>query len=75
MTALSHYFGLHRRYHRSINLERDFDKPDAVIGYVLTERSLDALHRITAAFNTPKAQRVWTLMASMAPGNRRLLII
>ncbi len=68
MTALSNYFSLHRRYHRSVNLERDFDKPDAVAGYVLTERSLDALQRITAAFNNPKAHRAWTLMGVYGTG-------
>ena len=68
MTALSHYFRLHRRYHRSVNLERDFDKPDAVEGYVLTERSLDALQRITAAFINPKAHRAWTLIGVYGTG-------
>ena len=68
MTALSQYFRLHRRYHRSVNLERDFDKPDAVEGYVLTERSLDALQRITAAFTNPKAHRAWMLIGVYGTG-------
>jgi hypothetical protein len=54
VTALSHYFSLHRRYHRSVNLERDFDNPEAVEGYVLTERSLEALQRMLAAFDNPR---------------------
>jgi hypothetical protein len=40
--VLSTYFELHRRYYRSVNLERDLDKPDAVKGYVPTERSAEA---------------------------------
>ncbi|MBW4582232.1 MAG: hypothetical protein KME42_21920 [Tildeniella nuda ZEHNDER 1965/U140] len=68
MTALSHYFSLHRRYHRSINLERDFDNPDAVESYVLTERSLEALQRMLAAFENPKAQRAWTLIGVYGTG-------
>ena len=68
MTALSHYFSLHRRYHRSVNLERDFDQPDAVEGYVLTERSLDALQRMITAFADPKAHRAWTLIGVYGTG-------
>ena len=68
MTALSNYFSLHRRYYRSVNLERDFDKPDAVKGYVLTERSLDALQRIMTAFANPKAHRAWTLIGVYGTG-------
>ncbi|XHX78443.1 MAG: hypothetical protein RBJ76_29175 [Stenomitos frigidus ULC029] len=68
MTALSHYFSLHRRYHRSVNLERDFDNPEAVEGYVLTERSLEALQRMLAAFDNPKAQRAWTLIGVYGTG-------
>lgn len=68
MTALSNYFSLHRRYHRSVNLERDFDQPDAVEGYVLTERSLDALQRMMTAFADPKAHRAWTLIGVYGTG-------
>jgi len=68
VTALSHYFSLHRRYHRSVNLERDFDQPDAVEGYVLTERSLDALQRMITAFADPKAHRAWTLIGVYGTG-------
>ncbi|NJL57368.1 hypothetical protein HC928_21185 [bacterium] len=68
MTALAKYFSLHRRYHRSVNLERDFDNPDAVEGYVLTERSLDALQRMTSAFANPKAHRAWTLIGVYGTG-------
>jgi hypothetical protein len=60
---LSAYFKLHRRYYRSVNLERDFDKPDAVQGYVPTERSTDALRRILSAFNNPHAHRACTMTA------------
>ncbi|WAK73759.1 hypothetical protein AP9108_35325 [Arthrospira sp. PCC 9108] len=51
---LSDYFSLNRRYSRSINIERDFDQVEALAGYVLTERSLDALGRILTGFTTPK---------------------
>ncbi|MBD2152448.1 hypothetical protein H6F44_20340 [Pseudanabaena sp. FACHB-1277] len=46
MKLLSEYFQIDRRYGRSINLERDLDMPNAVNGYVLTDRSLYALKQI-----------------------------
>ncbi len=66
--SLASYFSLHRRYHRSINLERDFDKVDAVEGYVLTERSSEALQRIVTAIGNPKAHRTWTLTGTYGSG-------
>lgn len=66
--ALAHYFKLHRRYHRSINLERDFDKLDAVEGYILTARSTEALQRIVVAIGNPKAHHAWTITGSYGTG-------
>lgn len=66
--TLDHYFSLHRRYHRSINLERDFDKPDAVEGYILTARSSEALQRIITAIANPKAHHAWTITGAYGTG-------
>lgn len=66
--VLSTYFELHRRYYRSVNLERDLDKPDAVQGYVLTERSVEALRRILSAIGDPDAHRAWTLTGVYGTG-------
>jgi hypothetical protein len=66
--TLSNYFKLHRRYYRSVNLERDLDKPDAVKGYVLTERSSDALQQILSAIGNPHAHRAWTLTGVYGTG-------
>jgi hypothetical protein len=66
--ALSSYFELHRRYYRSVNLERDLDKPDAVQGYVPTERSAEALRRILSAIGDPNAHRAWTLTGVYGTG-------
>ncbi|OUC12890.1 MAG: hypothetical protein B0A82_20145 [Alkalinema sp. CACIAM 70d] len=65
---LSTYFQLHRRYYRSVNLERDLDKPDAVQGYVPTERSADALRRILSAMGDPTAHRAWTITGVYGTG-------
>jgi hypothetical protein len=66
--ALAEYFGVHRRYYRSVNLERDLDKPDAVRGYIPTERSSDALSRVLQAFNNPKSHRAWTITGVYGTG-------
>lgn len=66
--VLSAYFELHRRYYRSVNLERDLDKPDAVQGYVPTERSTEALRRILSAVGDPDAHRAWTLTGVYGTG-------
>ncbi|WOB45734.1 hypothetical protein HNI00_10480 [Thermoleptolyngbya oregonensis NK1-22] len=66
--VLSNYFELHRRYYRSVNLERDLDKPDAVQGYVPTERSAEALRRILSATGDPNAHRAWTITGVYGTG-------
>jgi hypothetical protein len=66
--VLSEYFGLHRRYYRSVNLERDLDKLDAVQGYVPTERTAIALQRILSAIGDPNAHRAWTLTGVYGTG-------
>jgi len=52
---LSEYFSLNRRYSRSINVEH-LELPNTVPGYVLTEKSVDALRRILAAFTSPPVE-------------------
>jgi hypothetical protein len=66
--ALAEYFGVHRRYYRSVNLERDLDKPDAVRGYIPTERSADALSRVLQALNNPRSHRAWTITGVYGTG-------
>ena len=66
--SLSTYFKLHRRYYRSVNLERDFDQAEMVQGYVPTERSADALRRILSAFGNPRAHRIWTMTGVYGTG-------
>ncbi|MEM9539117.1 MAG: hypothetical protein AAGA60_06350 [Cyanobacteria bacterium P01_E01_bin.42] len=65
---LASYFRLHRRYYRSVNLERDLDKSDAVQGYILTERSGATLQRILSALTRVNSHRAWTLTGSYGTG-------
>lgn len=69
MTAqLKDYYKLHRRYFRSINLERDLEKPDALQGYILTERSASALERILTALTQADAHHAHTLTSVYGTG-------
>ena len=73
---LSNYFSLNRRYSRSINLERDFELPNTVLGYVLTERAIDAFRRIfgsivtshTAEGECKSGSHAWTLTGVYGTG-------
>ena len=65
---LSRYFSLNRRYTRSINLERDVERREALQGYMLTTRSLEALRRIFAGFANNRANCAWTLTSVYGTG-------
>lgn len=65
---LADCLAVNRRYARSINLERDFDTPDAVRGYILTDRAVDALGRILASMFGRKRTTAWTLTGVYGTG-------
>ena len=65
--SLADFFSLKRRYSRSVNLERDLERPDALQGYILTERSLDALRRILSGLKEGTSN-AWTLTSVYGTG-------
>jgi hypothetical protein len=65
---LSQYFSVKRRYTRSINLERDFDRVEMLEGYIITERSQDVLQRILTSLGNPDANRAWILTSVYGTG-------
>lgn len=65
---LSQYFSLKRRYFRSINLERDLDKVDALEGYIPTERALEVIKRIVAGLNGTSNHLAWTVTGVYGTG-------
>ena len=67
-TSLSQYFSLNRRYSRSVNLERDFELPNTVLGYILTERAIDALRRVLASITKAQPTHAWTLTGVYGTG-------
>jgi hypothetical protein len=68
MSYLSDHFEIKRRYSRSINLERDLEYPEAVLGYVPTEKTADILGRFVSAALTPNSPRAWTLTGVYGTG-------
>jgi len=65
---LSKYISLKRRYSRSVNLERDLDISDSVLGYVPTTRSIDMFERFMSSFTTPRSVRAWTITGIYGSG-------
>lgn len=65
---LSNFISIKRRYSRSINLERDFQVPESVLGYIPTSKSIDALARFTEAYSTPNSVRAWTITGVYGTG-------
>lgn len=68
MELLAHYFATRRRYHRSINLERDLDVADSVLGYVPSSRAIDMISRFYRAYSNPFTVRAWTLTGVYGTG-------
>lgn len=66
--VLADYFQLHRRYYRSVNLERDIDRSQSIEGYILTERSASTLERMLSAFTETTAHKSWTLTGVYGSG-------
>ena len=65
--TLADIFSVKRRYSRSVNLERDLEQPDALEGYILTERSVDALRRVLSGIKEGTSSS-WTLTSVYGTG-------
>lgn len=65
---LSDYFSINRRYLRSINLERDLADVTALDGYILTDKSIEALRRIVHGFSSDQLAVAWTLTGVYGTG-------
>ena len=65
--TLADVFSVKRRYSRSVNLERDLEQSDALEGYILTERSVDALRRVLSGIKEGMSNS-WTLTSVYGTG-------
>ncbi|MDP3025921.1 MAG: hypothetical protein Q8O10_10375 [candidate division Zixibacteria bacterium] len=68
MQQLSRYITIRRRYVRSVNLERDLEVPDSIVGYIPTARALETTRRFLESFSSPRAVSAWTLTGVYGTG-------
>ncbi len=68
MAKLSEFVSVERRYSRAVNLERDLERSDSVLGYVLGPKALETLERFIEAYVTPNVNRAWTLTGVYGTG-------
>ena len=59
---------IHRRYVRSVNLERDVDDPDALVGYIVTPSVRDAAVRILTGLSAQSHQRAFRIVGPFGVG-------
>ena len=68
MPYLSEMIKLRRRYTRSINLERDLEVEDSVLGYTPTLKSIEVLERFMKSFLHSGMASAWTLTGVYGTG-------
>lgn len=61
-------FRVKNRFLRSINLERDFDDPDVLSGYVPTEFTQECFDRMTEGLRPQSGQRAWRMTGDYGSG-------
>ncbi|MDB4952197.1 MAG: hypothetical protein JWM27_4846 [Gemmatimonadetes bacterium] len=66
--ALADGIRLRRRYARSVNLERDLARTDALEGYVPTDRAVEAFDRVVGALGRGGSHRAWTVTGVYGTG-------
>lgn len=67
-TRLAHLVSVRPRFLRSVALARDWDRPDAVEGYLLTPAGRDMLGRLAGALQGKSAARAWSLTGPYGSG-------
>lgn len=63
------------RFNRSIALVRDFDRPDALEGYVLTPTGRGILARLVDALRDESPARAWSLTGPYGAGASAFALI
>ena len=70
MAVLADHISVRGRFARSVNLERDADRPHPFEGYVVTARALDAVERIFTVAATGSAGGAWSLTGPYGSGKK-----
>ena len=61
-------YNISNRFLRSINLQRDFNDPNALSSYVLTGHALECLNRISEGTKDNSSQRAWRITGDYGSG-------
>ncbi len=68
MHRIDNYVSVKRRYSRSINLERDIELEDSVLGYIPTHQALELLDRFSYSATNVNTIRAWTITGVYGSG-------
>jgi hypothetical protein len=68
MHRIDNYVSIKRRYSRSINLERDLELEDSVLGYIPTHQAIELLDRFSYSANNENTIRAWTITGVYGSG-------
>lgn len=65
---ISELFNVRSRFLRSAHLERDFDDPTALKGYVLTPSASEGFERVLGGLSAKSTQRAWRITGDYGTG-------
>jgi len=71
---LSELVSVRSRFSRSVSLVRDWDREDALEGYILTPSGQDILGRLAAALRAESPSRVWSITGPYGSGKSALAL-
>lgn len=66
--TITSLYNIKNRFLRSINLQRDFNDPDSLSSYVLTDHAVECLNRISAGTKEQSTQRAWRITGDYGSG-------
>ncbi len=73
--TISNLFRMRERFLRSTHLERDFDDPAAINGYVLTPQTKGYLSRMYSGLDENSGQRAWRITGDFGTGKSSFALI
>lgn len=68
-------FQIKARFLRSAQLERDFDDPDVLAGYVMTDFAQTCLERISKGLQPKSSQRAWRMTGDYGSGKSSFALL
>jgi hypothetical protein len=74
-TAIAELFQIQSRYLRSAHLERDFEDPKALTGYVLTPEGRELLSRLAAGLTAKSGRRAWRITGDFGSGKSSIALV